>query len=312
MDMTLSAAENLEIVPVPPRERADALAMVASRLQQQERRQQVETFLAGIRTDQVAPDGLLGAYRGGRLVGAAFSQIQTGKTAIIWPPRCVDSESETTANRLLRTSCAWLAREGVCAAQAMLPIADQSDRATLRAGGFEHVADLLYLVCLAGEFPSHPPQGPLDFEQYRAANHRRLMRIVEATYHETLDCPQLNGVRNIDDVLAGYRATGVFDASRWLIVRRQTQDVGCLLLTDHPHQENWELVYMGVAAPHRGSGWGMHIVRYAQWRAQQAGRPRLVLAVDAANEPAVAIYAIAGFQAWDRRSVYLKVFRRAG
>jgi RimJ/RimL family protein N-acetyltransferase len=32
------------------------------------------------------------------------------------------------------------------------------------------------------------------------------------------------------------------------------------------------------------------------------------LAVDAANEPAIAAYAAAGFQAWDRRRVYLRVF----
>ena len=36
-------------------------------------------------------------------------------------------------------------------------------------------------------------------------------------------------------------------------------------------------------------------------------RQRLVLAVDAANEPALRTYAAAGFQAWDRRSVFIRV-----
>jgi hypothetical protein len=36
------------------------------------------------------------------------------------------------------------------------------------------------------------------------------------------------------------------------------------------------------------------------------------LAVDAANEPAIRMYAAAGFQAWDRRSVYLKMCQPRG
>ena len=36
--------------------------------------------------------------------------------------------------------------------------------------------------------------------------------------------------------------------------------------------------------------------------------PRLVLAVDVRNEPALATYAAAGFINWDRRSVFLKVY----
>ena len=31
-----------------------------------------------------------------------------------------------------------------------------------------------------------------------------------------------------------------------------------------------------------------------------------MLAVDAANSPAIAVYAAAGFEVWDRRSVFLR------
>ena len=79
-------------------------------------------------------------------------------------------------------------------------------------------------------------------------------------------------------------------------------------LSDYPEYDNWELVYMGVAPWARGKGWGIEIVRYAEWRTAQAGRKRLVLAVDAANRPGIAMYTAAGFQAWDRRVVWLKRF----
>jgi hypothetical protein len=48
-------------------------------------------------------------------------------------------------------------------------------------------------------------------------------------------------------------------------------------------------------------------VRYGQWLTGQAGRPRLVVAVDATNRPALDMYASEGFHAWDRRWVYVKV-----
>jgi ribosomal protein S18 acetylase RimI-like enzyme len=48
-------------------------------------------------------------------------------------------------------------------------------------------------------------------------------------------------------------------------------------------------------------------VRHAQWLARQSGVPRLVLAVDVANTPALRLYAELGFIVFDRRTVCLKV-----
>jgi ribosomal protein S18 acetylase RimI-like enzyme len=116
----------------------------------------------------------------------------------------------------------------------------------------------------------------------------------------------LNGVRSIADVLDGYRAYGVFNPKLWLIARHADSDVGCLILADHPRHGNLELVYMGVVPECRGRGWGGTLARQAQWMARTLGRPRLVLAVDAANQPAIAAYVAAGFQAWDRRRAMVR------
>ena len=63
---------------------------------------------------------------------------------------------------------------------------------------------------------------------------------------------------------------------------------------------------MGLIPEARGQEHGIDIVRYAQWLAAEAGAERLVLAVDAANAPAIRVYSAAGFQTWDRRSVFLR------
>jgi len=278
----------------------------------EERRAHMESLLADADSSPLAAEGLLGAYRSGRLVGAVFSQLQPGKTALVWPPRTLAGEPATTDEKLLQAACEWLGRRGVRVAQILLQPDYPTDETTWRRVGFEPLADLLYLVSQESRFPTCLPKGPLTFEAYSAANHERLARVVEATYQQTLDCPGLDDVREIEDVLDGYRATGVFDPSRWLIVRHDGRDVGCLLLADHPEHGNWELVYMGVVASLRGHGWGMDIARHAQGLTRQAGRPRLVLAVDAENRPAIAMYAAVGFETWDRRRAYSKVFGGSG
>ena len=195
-------------------------------------------------------------------------------------------------------------------AQILLETAAAEEEETLCQGGFDYLTDLLYLVCPEDDFPGSALPSPLEFEAYDPQNHVRLAGIVNATYQQTLDCPKLNHVRQLDDVLEGYRATGEFSSDRWLIVRHENRDIGCLLLADHPKFENMELVYMGVIPAERGRHWGADIARHAQWIARQTGRPRLVLAVDASNRPAIEMYASVGFRAWDRRRVYYHIFAR--
>jgi ribosomal protein S18 acetylase RimI-like enzyme len=80
------------------------------------------------------------------------------------------------------------------------------------------------------------------------------------------------------------------------------------LLADHPDDDQWELVYLGVAPESRGQGLGMALARKALAMARRAGRRQLVLAVDAANAPAIEIYRRAGFEAWERRRIFLRRF----
>jgi len=304
-----AAGETLRIGPASPETRQEALQLAMRDLAAENRDRYVSVLAAGMSSGDVPPEGLLEARRGGRLVGALFSQAQGGRSAVVWPPRIVSGEPAATAGQLLAAASELLAHQGVCAAHALLETVTEADDVALRASGFEPLAELIYLMSLEETFPRERPVGAIDFEPYCPANHDRLVRVVEATYERTLDCPQLDGVRDTENVLAGYRATGTFDPARWLIVQHQGQDVGCLLLADHPQDESWELVYMGLIVSARGRGWGRHIARYAQWLTSQAGRPRLVVAVDAANAPATRMYLAVGFQVCDRRSVYLKTFR---
>ena len=300
--------DDLLISPALPEDEEKVLRLVFDYLPEKMRAERVEAVSVDGGSGGASLHALLEARRQGRLVGGVLAEIQVGRTAVVWPPRVVSDEPADTAEQLLAALLELLEKHQVCAAHALLEVRTAEYEQLILKCGFSPLAKLLYLLSGEEDFPRSRPSVPLGFEPYGPANHSRLAEIVQGTYEETLDCPHLDGVRQIEDVLAGYRATGVFSPSRWLIVQDRNRDVGCLLLTDHPSHDNFELVYMGLLPSVRGKGWGLDITRYAQWLTRQAGRPRLVLAVDAANDPGIRMYTMAGFRCFDRRRVFLKTF----
>jgi mycothiol synthase len=297
----------LKIVPLSQDRQPEALGLVLAGLPETQIAEQLAMLRTWVAKHPSAGYRVWGAYRGERLCGAVLLQLQPGRTAIIWPPRLIEGESPETAQRLVRQGLDDLPRPDVAMVQSLLPTDVGADAELLEWSGFRHISDLLFLVALPKDFPSSRPAREFQFEPYRAAQSARFARLVDATYEKTLDCPAVNGVRGIEDVLLGYQATGQFDPQRWFTVRHRGEDIGCLILTDYPELCTWELIYVGLRPESRGRGWGVEIVRYAQWLCQTATRNRLVLAVDAANEPALKMYAAAGFQSWDRKSVYVLV-----
>ena len=298
---------NPQIGGVLTEDRVVALELVFRHLPAEDRCRQIdEVFAHADSSDGVPFDGLLGAQRNGQLVGAMFSQREPDNNAIVWLPRLIEGESESIAASLLAATWKLLLQQRVAMAQVLMPGRSKSDEALLRMGGFRHLASLLYLVALERDFPPAMPRSELGFESYSVANHGRFVRTMEATYEGTRDCAGLEQVRRGENALAGYRSAGAFDPCRWLLVRHEKRDVGCLLLADHPRHDNIELLYLGLIPAARGHGWGKRLTRHAQWLARLAGRPRLVLAVDTANRPAVQTYTAVDFQAWQQRWLYVR------
>jgi len=290
-------------------ERAAALDLLWSDFSPAERTQRVALLRA-----EATPstwDGLFVAERSSRLVGAALGQLQAGRCGSISAPRIWPGEPTGTAVELLAAVNLFLQRAGVRIGQALLRLPLTGDADVLEAGGYRRITDLEYLVAQPPSLPTSLPRSELQFEPCTPDREARLAAIVQQTYQDTLDCPELNGVRAMEDVLAGYRASGHHDPGRWLLVTHEGEPVGCLLLTDYPEQETWELIYMGLKPESRGRGWGAQIARHAQWRTAQAGRPRLVVAVDAANRPAARMYRSVGFELWDRRAVFFLILNPA-
>jgi len=303
---------DVKFQPTPPERHRAALELLFSAMTPSERVAQMATSVAALRDGRLSLDGLLEAVRGDDLVGCVWASAMGGRAALLWPPQIVPGEDEATAQGLLAAINAWMLENDVRLANAFVADDRSPDARRLLKSGYHYTAEILYLVSDRTSFPNEDAPSRLTYEPFDEADEARLAEIIERTYEDTLDCPSLNGQRRMADVLAGYRQTGEYDPQRWFIARDGHTDVGCLLLADHPAEDQWELVYQGVVPAARGQGFGLDMTRHAQRLAGQAGRNRLVLAVDADNRPAIAGYTAAGFHQWDRRFVYVKFIDEPG
>jgi GNAT superfamily N-acetyltransferase len=155
----------------------------------------------------------------------------------------------------------------------------------------------------------HPVLETIVFDPRTNAD--RFARILEQTYSGSLDCPAINGVRTGSEALEGHRNSGVFDASRWKIYRDGGIDAGVLLLNDHPEQNSWEVVYVGVVPEARGRGLGKSMLLSGLSEARDSGRASVLLAVDRRNKYARRVYSELGFVELGLRAVYVRISQRS-
>jgi ribosomal protein S18 acetylase RimI-like enzyme len=310
------------VMTCPPALRPAALRALHDRLPPEQRSGLAQVLHSLGAQNEAAWEGLLVAADGDAdaatgtsdLAGVAWIQQLPGETACLWiPPHQGDAELA-----LLRGAAAFIDERRIPLAQLVVSADDGYSTSACEAAGFPEFAKLLYLyVDLAGDsrrrelssLPATPPT--LRFIPNAGNQPQRLQRAIEQTYLGTLDCPGLDGVRSPDQVLAGYRSQGRHWPKHWYLVQAEGQDVGALILAEHPGLGNWELVYMGLAAPVRGRGWGEAVVRFAIDVATQQGAERLVCAVDAANAPALNVYRRLGFIDWAERIVYARLRAQA-
>jgi mycothiol synthase len=288
-----------QIDGVRPQHRTEVLDLVFGHLPAEDRGRQI--------AEAHGPwDGLLAAWRGDRLVGAVFSQIEPGRTAALWLPRLAPGEPLPTAAQLFAATWDFLVQEKVALAHAVLPTVNRVERMTLQLGELDYLANLAYLVAPESELPQAPPAVPFTLTPCCPSRRKRWAAVLRATYEGSLDCPGLEDIRNAEDTLTGYRSIGTFAPHLWLTAHHEGRTVGCVILADHPKLQNMELLYMGLVPRVRGRGWGKPLARYAQWLAHRAGRRRVVLAVDADNAPALQTYTAVRFQAWQHRQLFVK------
>lgn len=292
----------------------DGLALVLGEPGRPADGQQIADFAGFAAQRGIDLGGLWVAERDGRPLWALLPVVSPGRTMLLLSPtgaapEKAAAERAEAGGALIDAVCRHFARppNGVRLAQVLLDPADGAGRALYVSRGFREMAELLYLHGNVSPKSPPPPAGPRwALQTYSPATHPRFAAAIAASYHASLDCPELNGVRDIEDIVAGHKSSGVFDPAWWFLLCERVPVAGSprplelprgvLLLSRAARGDAAELVYLGLVPEARGRGLGDWAMRHAMHALAAAGVARLCLAVDARNAPALKLYHRFGLQ----------------
>ncbi|MFL5329273.1 MAG: GNAT family N-acetyltransferase [Gemmataceae bacterium] len=259
---------------------------------------------------QLNPDSVRVVRDSIGLAAAMIAAPLSGAAAVVWPPRIRPSlhHPGPVVQALTADAVAWLNSQHVRLAQTLLAPEDDHLAEPLLAQGFQHTTRLVYLRhFLDLSFAQMATAERCGYQTYHEVGDQRFAEVLARTYEGTLDCPEINGVRSPAEILAGHRAAGPFDPEQWWLATRNGEPAGVALAT-MPEDGAWDVAYLGVVPEARRKGIGQELVRKLLFEAKAAAIPMVTLAVDARNEPARRLYHAAGFEPYDERDVYLKIW----
>ncbi len=312
-------ASKLTIVPARQEDLAPAFRLLFEHLPQADREARIANALFLVERGELTREGVFVAPGRDELLGALVCVPLKGASGLVWPPRAVDgAERRQVEDALVQRACAWLRRRGAKLAQALLAPEELGLAAPLVRNDFARITSLYYMrrdleqsEAVASEHvsPGHVGETTLNYASYQLADNSRFEQTLLRTYDNTRDCPELNGVRELPEIIEGHRAQGVHDPDHWWLAEESGQPRGVLLLAEIPDFGAWDLSYVGVVPEARGRGIGRALVCKALAEARAAGVEHMTLAVDIRNEPARRLYKNLGFRVTEQREVYLAFLR---
>jgi len=276
----------------------------------------VEAILQQYQAGLIDLNGIFQAKYENTLVGAMYAQSRPDGAVMLWMPTMAKGFPLEPIYESLAQYCR---SQNTFAAVAL---ADRNqpfdERILCSVGQFQFLSDLIHLA--AEITPDESPDKSTDkstgepyrlqfvpLPDYSVDVAERLARLVKATYHDSLDFPELMQIAPVEDVLQGYKAGALFRPELWFVIQKEGTDIGVLLLTD-ASPEQFELTYMGLLESARRQGFSREIVRFAKEITSREKRQLLLTSVDEKNVPACQSYLSHGFKAWDRRKVYARFF----
>jgi ribosomal protein S18 acetylase RimI-like enzyme len=299
----------------------EALCLQMQVFSESERSARIEQLLESERRKVVLLDNCLICRRGSRIAGVLLLVSQSDGTVYVWPAETLrglhpedDSEIRRAlyeeATRVIDAPEIWIG-------QSLLETDQEDQSHELADNGFPRLTDLVFLNrsvepvsadSSTGDFANCEVWSSEPFDE--AINGADFAALVEQTYESTCDCPELNGTRDGRESLESHRQAGSHSADLWRLFRHEGQPAGLLLLTAHPPEAVWEVVYFGVAPLFRGMGFGQLILEAGIDLAQKNGILEIVLAVDVRNAPAMRLYKELKFKWFDRRIVHARIRKK--
>lgn len=241
----------------------------------------------------------------GRMTAMCLWVPAPGRTALLFSHQVRKNSSETTICAAEATDDAR--KFGVQLVQVMLDPADQPGQTAFTEAGLWKLARLQYMERRPPMLvPTVTLPPGVVLEPYSAATHDLFKQTIQESYIDTLDCPALSGLREMEDVITGHKAVGPFDPQLWSLVLERNQPLGVLLLADVPARNALELAYLGLTPAARGRGLGRALMNRVLAIASRRSFAVATLAVDANNGPATKLYRRCGYTRVAERVALIK------
>ena len=299
----------------------EALRLQLQAFSEADRSARIEQFRESEQRGVVSLHNCLVCRRGSRIVGVLLLVSQSDGTMYVWPAATLGGlfpQDDLEIRRALyREAISVVDAPGIWIGQSLLETHQDEQSQELAQHGFPRLTDLDFMHCSVPALPedavsADAPQTELwESEPFdEAANGAEFATLVEQTYENTRDCPELNGTRDGWESLESHRQAGEYSPERWRLFRYEGQPAGLLLLAQHPPEAVWEVVYFGIAPRFRGMGFGQRVLEAGIDLAQKNGIREIVLAVDVRNSPAMRLYKELNFTQFDRRIVHARLRAR--
>ena len=304
--------EPLQPRPARPEEWARAFQRIFQNLPKEDRQARVENALRLLRQGELEPAGVIVVADRQMLLGALVCLPVAGASGLIWPPQAASgSTQQDIEDQLLSYAIRWLRGRGAKLGQTLLAEEETSLAIPLERHGFVHITSLWYLRHNLESLPAPSTVVPeLTYQTYRCCPHDLFHQTLLRSYEQTRDCPEVNGVRTLEEIIEGHQAQGIYDPAHWLLALQADEPVGVCLVAQVSEWQGWDLSYVGVVSEARGRGIGRELTRRTLQAARAAGATQVTLAVDTRNRPAWNLYLDLGFEVFDRREVYLAIWNR--
>lgn len=293
----------LHIEPLRLDDWTASLEQALMRVPELQRPARVQHCLQLLENGVLNPRGVLVARRGDAIVGVQICAPLAGASCLFWLPAADDD----CVDALVQAGLAWSASIGCKLAQAVASPDDLPFAQPLVRHGFQWTTRMRQLAHDFADLPDEAPT-PWRCEAYGPSVHADFAAALERTYAGTLDCPELNGRRTIDEILAGHRGQGKFHPEFWWLVHDGTTPVGVVMLVEMPYGMAWELAYLGIVPEHRRRGIARAMTLRALHVLRDQAATHLLLAVDERNAPALRLYQALGFVEIESNEVLLYFF----
>lgn len=181
--------------------------------------------------------------------------------------------------------------QGLSLLQILLDPHQHHERQAAELGGFSMLAQLQYMRRRTHKPVGELPLGDgLQISPWDESRRKLFADAILTSYEGTLDCPGLLGLRQIDDIIAGHMGAGTFTPALWQVMHRGDEPCAVMLMNPLSSNASMELAYLGLSPAYRGKGLGSRLVTHGLGLAWTAGAREMLLAVDEANTPALALY----------------------